>query len=416
MRLLFLTPQLPYPPHQGAAIRNYHLIAHLAQHHIVDLITFAPPSSALPATDANPLHRHCRRLAFLPEPTRGLAARARSALLSPLPDMALRLESAAFHRQVAEWIGDGGYDIVQVEGIELAQYARHARAAGIAAVFDNHNCEYLLQQRNALTDVRSPARWHAAAYSLLQWAKLRRYEARVCRHADAVIAVSHPDAAALQAIAPAARILVAPNAIELADYDPAPSSHARTDRFTLLFTGKMDYRPNIDAVLWFAHEVWPLLNAGNTRVHWQIVGMNPHPRLDPLRGQPNIEITGAVPDIRPYLDAADAYIIPMRVGGGTRFKALEAMAGAKAIVSTTLGVEGIDVQPDRHLLLADHPKEFAAAIRRLVTDRSAGGELSRRLGAEARAFVAAHYTWDRVVPSISTLYMSVRSSDLVGRA
>ncbi|HXF64629.1 MAG TPA: glycosyltransferase, partial [Caldilineaceae bacterium] len=298
------------------------------------------------------------------------------------------------------------YDIVQVEGIEMAQYARHA-AGRAPVVFDDHNCEYLLQQRNALNDLRVPRRWHAAGYSLVQWQKLRRYEAQVCREAAAVVAVSGPDRAALWRLVPEAAITVIPNGIDLAAYPPAEPDPADSSP-TLLFTGKMDYRPNIDAALWFGRAVLPLILARRPDVRWQIVGLNPHPRLDVLRRLPQVEITGAVDDVRPYLAAAAVYIIPMRVGGGTRFKALEAMAAAKPIVSTSLGVEGLPVADGRELLLADSPLEFAAAILRLLDDRAQDGSLGRSLGAAARRLVADRYTWETILPALEQLYTTLR--------
>jgi glycosyltransferase involved in cell wall biosynthesis len=136
--------------------------------------------------------------------------------------------------------------------------------------------------------------------------------------------------------------------------------------------------------------------------------MNPHARLDSLRQNPHIEITGAVPDPAPYLHAANVYIIPMRVGGGTRFKALEAMASAKAIVSTTLGVEGIGVHPEKEMLIADSPDEFAVAILRLIADQRADGALSQQLGQNAYTFVSAYYVWDRIIPVFERLYTQLR--------
>lgn len=412
MHILFLTPQVPYPPRQGTSIRNYHLIARVAQRHTVDLLSFLAPGDELPST--SPLYQHCRRIATVPQPQRTLSARLSALLTSPLPDMALRLESAAMHELVQSWLQDTPYDIVQIEGIELAQYARHVNPRQTAFVFDDHNCEYLLQQRNALTDLRNPRRWHAAAYSLLQWAKLRRYEALVCQQAQAVIAVSQPDQAALHRIAPKAAVHVAPNGIDLATYTqptntaPRVLSQRDPNSFTLLFTGKMDYRPNIDAVLWFAEQVLPQVAAAVPEVLFQIVGMNPHARLDSLRHNPHVEITGAVPDIAPYLQGANLYIIPMRVGGGTRFKALEAMAAAKPIVSTTLGVEGIGVRNEKEMIIADSPDEFAVALLRLIADQRAGGELSHQLGENAHAFVAAYYVWDRIIPVFERLYAQLR--------
>ncbi|MFN3332478.1 MAG: glycosyltransferase, partial [Caldilinea sp.] len=322
MRILFVTPQAPYPPRQGTTIRNFNLIRGLAARHQIDLLTFLAPGEEISAD--SPLHQLCGRIASVAQPTRSTAQRIRSTLGALTPDMGLRLESAAMHALIHTWVQQTAYDIVQIEGIELAQYGRAVAgrrhsAKRPAFVFDNHNCEYLLQQRNALTDLRHPQRWPAAAYSLLQWWKLRHYEAAAMRDADAVVAVSEADRAALLKLGVDTSITVVSNGIDLTEYQP-PANPLPASR-TLVFTGKMDYRPNIDAALWFAQEVLPLILEHAPDVRFQIVGMNPHPRLDVLRSHPSIEIIGAVADTRPYIHRAAAYVIPMRVGGGTRFKA-----------------------------------------------------------------------------------------------
>lgn len=398
MKILVLTPQLPYPPRQGTTIRNYHLLRHLAAAHTVDLLSFLAPGERL--GQDSPLHALCRRIATAPQPRRSSRRRAIDTLASPLPDMGLRLESAEMHDLARAWLAEG-YDLIQVEGIEVAQYAMQHRGRA-AIVFDDHNCEYLLQQRNAFTDLRRPARWPAAAYSLVQWRKLRAYEAAILRASDAVVAVSEADAAALRSLAPGVDIAVVPNGIDLDAYRPAPDPGPAGG--SLVFTGKMDYRPNIDAALWFGQEVLPLITARAPQARFQIVGMNPHPRLDALRANPAIEITGAVDDTRPYIEQGAIYVIPMRVGGGTRFKALEAMALARPIVSTALGVEGFPVAGGRELLLGDSSEAFAAAVLRLLDGSAAGLELRGRLGRAARAFVENAYGWDAITPRLAAVH------------
>lgn len=408
MNVLFLTPQLPYPPRQGATIRNFNLIRWLAPRHTIDLLTFLAPGETLHAD--NPLHQLCRRIATVPQPPRTTAARVRATFLSAAPDMALRLESAQMHALVQAWIAAEDYDIVQVEGIELAQYGRHgtaARADGPAIVFDDHNCEYLLQQRTAFTDLRRPRGWAGAAYSLVQWQKLRRYEAATVQTADATVAVSAADRAALLAVAPSAAITVVPNGIDPQAYTPDAARRPEASPPRLLFTGKMDYRPNVDAVLWFAETVLPLVVAGAPDVRFEVVGINPHPRLAPLRDHPNVTLVGAVEDVRPYIAGAAVYVIPLRVGGGTRFKALEAMASGAAIVSTSLGVEGIGVANEQQMLIEDTPAAFAAAVLRLLADLRGDGSLRRRLGATARAFVEESYDWRQIVPRLEAVYDQV---------
>ncbi len=194
-RILILTPQLPIPPQaltglsQGTTIRNFNLIAGLARRHTLDLLTFGPigaetsERAALETAAAELLRPYCRRVVVEPAPTRSLARRARDTLLNLLPDMALRLESPTMHRHMAALLTEERYDVVQIEGIEMAPYAlqsplfsgRVAATERPCLIFDDHNAEYLLQKRNCLTDARQLRRWLAAAYSFVQWQKLAAY-------------------------------------------------------------------------------------------------------------------------------------------------------------------------------------------------------------------------------------------------
>ncbi len=451
MRILWLTPQLPYPPRQGTTLRNFNLIQQMAGHphaHTIALATFLAPGEAL--TPDSPLHDLCERIITLPQPERKLSRRLWDTLTSPQPDMALRLESPAMHQAVADLLADFRPQIVQVEGIEMGQYGLRAvfrknrtqieRIGRIKTdqnekirfnpsdpsnprsilktsdpirpklIFDDHNVEYLLQKRNALVDLRRPQRWHAAAYSLIQWAKLVRYEKKLCQTADGVVAVSSVDRDELARLAPdrfPAPILV-PNGIDLDAYAPQkgspPSFDPHADVPKMVFTGKMDYRPNVDAVLWFADKALPLILAQVPTARFQIVGMSPHPRLDRLRANPAIHITGAVAEIQPYITGAAVYVAPLRVGGGTRFKILEALASGKPVVSTALGVEGLGVRPHQEALIGDTPEDFARHVIALIRSHTGDGVLAGRLGFCARQFVEERYGWARLAPALDELY------------
>ena len=411
MRLLFLTPQFPYPPHKGTTLRNYYLVAGMAARHEVDLLTFVESEDELRRT--TPLSTLCRRMDGVLVPRRGLARRAADTFLSPWPDMGLRLWSPAFAERLAAWLADTHYDVVEVEGIEMARYmlqdAGRKGQDGIRNtqyVYDAHNCEYLLQQRTFETDARIPARWIGAAYSFVQWRKLRRFEAATCRAADRVIAVSDADADALRRLAPGLGVTVAPNGVDVASYaapTPPPSACApsgeRSGRADLVFTATMDFRPNVDAVLWFAQEVLPLIRQEEPGAHFMVVGRNPHRRLNVLRGRADVTLTGAVDDVKPYIAGAAVYVAPLRVGGGTRFKILEAGAMGKAMVSTSLGCEGFPVENGRELLVADSPRAFADAVVALLRDPARCAEL----GAAARVFVQ-DYDWKNIIPKVESVY------------
>ncbi len=411
MRILFLTPQLPYPPRQGTAIRNFGLINGLAPRHTIDLLTFLATDESL--TPNNPLLSMCNRVATIPAAPRPTSARIRDTFLSLQPDMALRLADEAFAAKLAGWLRDGKYDIVQAEGIEMGRYLLQARqqlaeqGARTKLVFDDHNCEYLLQQRNAFTDLRSLRRFPAGVYSLAQWRKLRRYEQKVCATADRTLAVSEPDASALRILDN--RVDMIANGIDLSEYHVATLVEPPPP--LLVFTGKMDYRPNVDAVLWFANQVLPLVLRARPDVRFQIVGRSPHPRLDLLRDNPAIEITGAVEDVRPYIAGAGVYVMPLRVGGGTRFKALEALAMGKPIVTTTLGVEGIGVVHRREVMIADTATTFALEVLALLDAQSA--QTRQKLSENARDFVVARYGWEGIIARLEGVYERLLSVDEV---
>jgi sugar transferase (PEP-CTERM/EpsH1 system associated) len=348
MKLLVLTPQLPYPPHQGTTLRNFNILKHLAPRHDITLLSFG---TAAELDNAAPLRALCRHIEIVPYPTRSLAQRAWTTLTSPLPDMALRLKSDEMHARYDALMRRESFDIVQVEGIEMARYVLQAKIANQKSkiVFDDHNAEYVLQRTAFEADARRPARWHAALYSLIQWKKLERYERAMCRAADHIVVCSEADARAITALfhPPDAslaigkrqsKITVIPNGVDTEFYTPAETPR---DEPRLVFTGKMDFRPNIDAMTWFAAEILPRVRAEIPQAQLVIVGQKPAPTIRALARQPGITVTGWVADTRPYLRDAALYVVPLRMGSGTRLKVLEAMAMGKAIVSTRRGIDGV---------------------------------------------------------------------------
>jgi glycosyltransferase involved in cell wall biosynthesis len=423
MRILFLTPQLPYPLHQGTAIRNFGLIQGLARRHEVSLLSFASHdptagSATSPSPDLGPLTQLCHRVETVAvPPPRSILRRALDTLVHPLPDMALRLASPAFAERLNTWLQQETFDIVHVEGIEMTPYFQQLTDERWAEernrptiVFDDHNCEYMLQKRYAQVDARVPRRWPGALYSLVQWQKLRRYEAAICRRAHHVLAVSQTDALALQALVPGLRVTVIPNGIDTDSYVLTDADEGQPGEPgqppTLVFIGKMDFRPNVDAVRWFASTIWPRIRAKVPEARFLAVGQRPHPQLDPLRADPSVTLTGWVEQVEPYIKAATLYVVPLRMGSGTRLKLLEAMVLGKAIVSTRIGAEGLTdsglIANDRELRLVedDDPDGFSDAVISLLHDPAH----RERLGAAAHVFVKRYYDWQVIIPQLEALY------------
>ncbi|MGQ9904392.1 MAG: glycosyltransferase [Anaerolineae bacterium] len=417
MRLLFLTPQLPFPPRQGTALRNWGLISGLASRHEVWLLSFdeslaAGETRALADMPAE-VRQVCAEARALPVPRRTTRQRLRTLLTSSLPDMAWRLWSPAFAAWFEQWTRAQTFDIIQIEGIELARYVLQSsivhRQSSI--VFDDHNCEHLLQRRAFEADLRNPRRWHAAAYSFVNWQRLIEFERRIARAAHATLCVSPQDAEAIGRLGLDIRPQVIFNGIDVESYNASITGQeapAQTSGPTLVFTGKMDFRWNVDAALWFAGDVLPLVRRHVPDAQFMIVGQTPHPRLDPLRANPHITLTGAVADTRPFIQQADVYVAPLLVGSGTRFKLLEAMAMQRAIVTTSRGCEGFEVTSGHELIIADTAEEFARAVVALLRDPARRAEMGRR----ARDFVAARYDWRAIIPRLESVYerLSARHS------
>lgn len=392
--ILFLTPQLPYPPQQGTALRNYYILRGLAENHRLALLSFMEE----PPADLAPLGDLCQPIELVPLPGRTPRQRLERLFRDPRPDMSHRLQSQPFEQALSQMLAQQQYDVVQVEGIELARYIPLIRQVSPASkiLFDDHNAEAELQYRSFLADLSRPGRWSAAAYSFIQAGRLRRFEAWACQNADWVTCVSEQDKSHLQALVPGLPVSVVPNCVDISRYQF--SAGADTPRFDLLFSGKMDYRPNIDAVLWFGREIWPRLLATRPGTTWAIVGQKPHARLAELKQFAGVTITGRVDQVQPYLAGAGLYIMPFRVGSGTRLKLIEAMAAGLAIVSTRLGAEGFAVQHGQEIWLADTPQQFADGVLGLLSRP----EQAHQLGQAARQF-AAQYDWRQIIPRFEAI-------------
>lgn len=405
MRILFLTPDLPDPPDQGAKLRSLALIRAAAAHHQVDLLTFtgqqrgeAPPSPSVLSPQSSVLTDICRRVQSVEAPSpRSLLVRAWYLLFEPLPDLARRLDSSVYHAALADMLADERYDVVQIEALEMMPYLGTVRAGAPRAsvVYDAHNAEMSLQRSIFQAELRDARRWHGALYSLLQWSKLGGYERVMMNATDLVIAVSNEDAAKLRGrhVAPA----LVPNGVDSTAivYREPPTRPGRR----LLFVGPMHYRPNADAMRWFVSRVLPRLQAAVPDVHLRIVG----PGSERIRGD-RVEGAGYVADAAQEFAAADVVVVPMRMGSGVRFKVLEAMAAGVPVVSTPLGLAGIAGVHERHALVAHSAEDFAVAVQRVLHD----SQLARQLAANARRLVEERYDWRKIAPDYLRLLSEAR--------
>jgi glycosyltransferase involved in cell wall biosynthesis len=296
------------------------------------------------------------------------------------------------------------FDIVNLEfsflgGCDLRQAPPGERFPSL--VVDSHNIDYDLARQYARTGDSFVRRLYASA----NWRKLRREELGIYREADGVYLCSAVDEQRLLDEVPEARTTVIPNAADVEYYQPRPTDPPPDGR-TVVFFGLLSYVPNIDGVIHFVQDIWPRIAEAHPEARCKIIGGRPPPSLLALAG-PRVELTGFVSDLRPHLAAAAAVVVPLRLGGGTRLKIVEAMAMGKAIVSTRLGAEGIEAVPGRDLLVEDQPAAFAHAVNRLLAEPS----LAARIGQSARHLAVARYAWSGAAQALEGFYRRILDVD-----
>jgi glycosyltransferase involved in cell wall biosynthesis len=399
MNILVLTPYAPWPAYGGGTMRIYQLVRGLANKHTVTGLSFVSDGGAAAAL-ADALPKVTWHTIIGPA-VRKLWQRSFDTLFHPWPDMALRNHDHAYYVRLHELCEANKYDLVVGFSIEMVPYLGIAKSYGYATHYDTFNAEHVIQKRAFLTDIRVPRRWHAALYSLLQWYKLARYERRTMRAVDGVSVVSHGDAAMLQRSAEGTPLAVVPNGVDTEYFAPQSGPQDSTGVPTIVFSGTLDYRANIDAVRWFVGEVLPLIRATMPLATFVVVGRRPSAALQALADEQVLQLTGEVVDTRPYLSRATVYVVPMRIGGGVRLKVLEALAMELPVVSTQMGAEGIDGMPTGILAIADDPRAFADAVCAVLA--------APQQNVQGRAFVQRAYDWRVIVPGfVESLQSTIR--------
>jgi len=377
---LFLAAEAPYPLAGGGAMRSASLLHYLARTRDVDMIVFRQPGSPDPARETPPnLVRRIIPIA-LPETGRGKAARAfRNAirLARGIPPLVDRF--GGFEREVAAAVAGQRYDIGVVEHFWCAPYWEQIAAACDGTALDLHNIESVLHGRCARTE-RGGAGF---AHGIFREASLELERLWLPRY-TCVLTASENDAELVRGIAPRARTAVYPNAIPFTPQPPGMDEEA------IVFSGNLEYHPNIAAVRFFRAEVWPRLRRQWPALVWRLVGKNPHGVRGYVSGDPRIEVRGPVVDAVKELARARVAVVPLLAGSGTRFKIVEAWAAGIPVVSTTVGAEGLPAGDGENILLADNGPAFAETVSKLL----ASPVLRERIGSAGRRLQERDFTWD----------------------
>jgi len=397
LSILVVSPHLPYPPEWGFTKRAFHLIEALASRHRVTVLSYVFPDQDLASAQlADQVHE-------LVAISRPLAADKRMhqllSLASSTPFHARHLSGEDFQRALDDLLARKAFDVILVESSQLGWLTLPRT---IPVVVDEHNIESELLGRMARTEDSVGRR----LYNSWESRRYRAFEKRVWESSSACSATSQRDVDTIARECPSQRVMVVPNGVAADTF--VPSGIPATPG-SIVFAGVLRYRPNMDGIRWFLDEVFPLVRRARPDVHLTVVGGGSPDALQSLRG-PGVTVTGWVPDILPFLDSAEVAVVPLRMGGGTRLKVLEAMSARKAIVSTSLGAEGVEVTSGEQLLLADDRCAFADAIVRLLDDPG----LRDRMGGAARDRVLSRYLWQHSAAALESLFLDLVDAEKAG--
>jgi glycosyltransferase involved in cell wall biosynthesis len=311
------------------------------------------------------------------------------------PILATKYAVGAMLQRVHKLLAEQPFDVVHLDMLHLGEFLPVCRNKPLVLV--EHNVESVILARRADNESNPLSR----AYIRHQHHKLQRYEARLCQEVDHVITVSDLDAQTLQRIAPTGHYTTIPNGVDTTFFR---SSKTQKKPNSLIYVGGLSWHPNLDAIRYFCSDVLPPLRRIIPEVQLTVVGKLPGDTVpDEFRGYPEVHFAGLVGDVRPYIDEASAYIVPLRIGGGTRLKILDALAMNQSVVTTSVGCEGLAVTNEQHVLVADDAASFAAQVGRVLQDRG----LATALGDAGRKLVEEQYEWAAIARKLDGVYQSV---------
>jgi sugar transferase (PEP-CTERM/EpsH1 system associated) len=391
IRALTFLSTLPYPPRSGGDLRAWHLLRHLSAH--VQQTVFCRCLEPATSSRLSPFDElgievvahHLPRPGPLTKLGKGLRF-----LAGPCPVASAGWYFQRLARRLETLLRESAFDVIQIETSWLGVYWPILRAAPALKVLDLYDLNGERLARQAALLPAGPARWW-----LRQDARrMERLERRLIAEADVTLVTSARERAALNGSAP--RIHVIPNGVDCDAIRPLPPASGRE----ILFVGSLNYEPNVDAVIFFAREVFPAVRQRAPAATFTVVGRAPPPEILALQDLPGIRIAGEVADVKPCYQRCALCVVPLRAGGGTRLKILEAMAFARAIVSTPQGCEGLEVQNGQHLVVAEQPARLAEAILDLLEHPERAQELARA----GRKRAEESYDWKKIASDLYALW------------
>jgi sugar transferase (PEP-CTERM/EpsH1 system associated) len=395
LRILYVTYGLPYPPDSGARLRDFNLLRQVARRYAVFVLSLLESPAEVEHVPG--LRPYCEAVEVVVPRPRSAGAQLTAVLRAFLAARPLAT-APFFHDELAcrlrRLVVNRAIDVVQIEHSILAPYVEAVpRGGGCKTILSLHNLG--VQQYRSM--LQMSVSWPERLLYLLKWLAMLRWEARLAERFDHCLLVSPEERRHLQASRPDVPLTVIENGVDTTRYQPLAEPPCGND---LLFLGTLGYRPNADAVLHFCDAILPRIRSRVPDARLVVVGNTHGARLDRLAGRPGVVITGKVPDVLPYYRGARLCVVPLRAGGGTRLKILEAMALGRPVVSTRLGCAGLEAADERHLLIGDAPGDFADRVLRLLGNQ----ELRGRLARQARQLVETRYDWSIIGSKLLEVY------------
>jgi polysaccharide biosynthesis protein PslH len=399
LRILVIDEYFPFPPNSGKPIRTWNLLKRLSERHDITVLCYGNAlDTMVPLQDAPNL-----RAVFVGplEITAGIPLYLGLALnaFSKYPYSVSKHYTSRFRKKLAELLRAGAFDLVQCEWTPYARYIGNLEK--LPSVLTTHNVESQILFRRSET-----AKSHfARLFFSIQGRKMKRFERAAAERAAWVSTVSEEDAQQFVAW-DVKNISVVDNGVDLDFYSPVANQE---NDLELLFLASLDWHPNIDALNFFLSEIFPLILRRQPNAKLTIAGRRPSPALrEHIARQPNTDFAGEIQDVRPYLARASVVVVPLRIGGGSRLKILEAMAMGKAIISTSIGAEGLMIEKNRHLLAVDDPGEFANAVLDVLSSPSK----RQQLGVNGRRLVEESYGWEQCAQKLEKVWYNALQKEL----
>lgn len=395
MRILFLTPRLPFPPVGGDKLRVFNFIKHLSRNHKIALISFiADPDEANYLIEYASLLERVKTVLLSKEKSYSNACRG---ILSPKPFQIHYYYLKKMRQLIFQEIESGKYDLVFVHLIRMAEYVKDLR--GVPRILDLTDAISLNYERSV--------RYRRDVFylvNLIEKEKVRRYETEIISHFEKNLLISPVDKNYLSRYTDNQNIEIVPNGVDI-DYFQFYDGVFDLNR--VVFLGNMRTFPNSDAVEYFCKEILPLIRKELPKVKFHIIGSEPSKVVRKLASEPEVVVTGYVKDVRPFLRKAAVSVCPMRVGAGIQNKILESMAIGTPVVSTPEGVEGIEVNPGQEILVSNSSSDFAQKVTELIQNRA----LRRSISLNARRLVEKKYTWEITLNQLEHIITEVVGRD-----